>query len=616
MEVEMKNTKRTYVGIICACLLIFTPMTFSAVQEGVDAQIAKFKESVVSFVVEGEDKTEIARGTGFMIGKELMVTNYHLISKAAKIEGLDYKGKKVKIDGIVSHDSNFNLAVLKAKCKGLPLKPAGFASIKFGAELTAIGGNEAGELETYDGKVINMAEFDEGISTAEPGFSAPDTLSGGPVFDQDGNLVGIMLYPDGPSKFVLPSDLISRLSTAGAAVKFKKMQPEDYFSTYDGVWLAARLFSALQNSNKATKYLQEVIKLKPDFLKANLMLAEVQVKQRSYSSAVSTFQKIIQTNPELDTAHKGLGDVYIKMMKWSDAIPPLEKAVQLNPENKDVYQSIGKAYQEQRIFDKAAAAYEKHLELYPQRPGEVPAMLGASYFELKQYDKAISAFKKALEITPQDESILEKLAQSYQESGDLENAEAAYTQLTQINPDNAKYFFSLMIRMYDTNGMPDKAAAVAEKMIEIDPNNADAYYNLGYMYVKQEKWQEAIPHFQKAIEVRPEFDYAYMNLGYCYNQIKQYSKAIAAYTKLTELMPDNSDAWLNLAVNFMSTKKWSSAVAPLQKVIDLRPDYANAYYNLAIAFLNLQRNAEARQLYLKLREIDVNLANRLRNYLR
>lgn len=608
---------RIFMGWVCFCLFIISPLTLSAVQEGGEGQIAKLKESVVSFYVEGEDKVEIARGSGFMIGKELMVTNYHLISKAVKVEGLDYRGKKVKIDGIIAHDKNYDLALLKAKCKGPALKPAGFGGIKFGSELTAIGGNQAGELEVYEGKVINLAEFETGMSTAEPGFSAPDTLSGGPVFDENGQLVGILLFPDGPSKFMLPAEIIGKMATTGASVKFKNNQPVDYFSTYEGAWLAARLFTSLQStSSKGVKYLQEVLKLKPDFLEAHLMLADVQVKQRSYSAAVGSYQKIIQINPELDSAYMGLGDVFMKMMKWSDAIAPLEKAVELNPENITAYQQIGKAYSEQRIFDKSTAAFEKYLELNPQMPGEVPAMLGAGYFELKQYDKAIASFNRALEITPQDESILEKLAQSYQESGDFENAEIAYTKLTQINPDNAKYFFSLMIRMYDTNGMPDKAAAVAERMIELDPNNADAYYNLGYMYVKQEKWQEAIPHFEKAIEVRPDFDYAFMNLGYCYNQLKQYSKAVEAYKKLTEMMADNSDAWLNLAVNYMSLKKWSLAVDPLQKVIDLRPDYANAYYNLAIAYLNLQRNAEARQLYLKLREIDVNLANRLRNYLR
>jgi Flp pilus assembly protein TadD len=66
----------------------------------------------------------------------------------------------------------------------------------------------------------------------------------------------------------------------------------------------------------------------------------------------------------------------------------------------------------------------------------------------------------------------------------------------------------------------------------------------------------------------------------------------------------------------MQQKKWSSAVQPLRKVTELRPDYPLAYYNLGIVYLNMGDNASARQTYLKLKELDPSMAQKLLKYFR
>ncbi len=603
-----------FFGIIA---LIFMSLSFLYSQsEEATSIFEKNKQSVVSFVVMGEDKEEIARGTGFIIGKDLMLTNYHLVSQAKDAEGRDYRGKKVKILGIISYNKKYNLAVLQVKSKAPALTPGTFAGIKFSDELTVIGGNEAGEIQLYEGKVINLVEFETGLKEADLNITSAESLSGAPVFDKNGQLVGIMMYPETSSKFVIPAELINKVEKSGAVTKFKKWENEEYFETYEGSYLAAKLYTALGSSRKAVNYLKKLLKIKPEELDILVMLAETYSKQRNYSSAEATYKKIVALKPSLDNAYLGLGVVYIKMRKWSEAVTALEKAVQLNLDHKSAYLLIGRAYKEQKSYEKAADNFTKYLELNSNNPQDAYLQLGQCYLELEQHDKAIPALEEALKLDSQSLNINYRLAQCYQKVGQYEKAEGIYSNLAQISPDDAKVYFNNIIRMYDEAKMPDKAVNAAKKLIDLDPNNHESHYNMGAMLVKQKKYPEAIESFKKAIELKPDFVYAYANMGYSYSQMKKYSDAVEAFKKLVEVAPDDSNGWFNLGINYMQQKKWSSAVEPLRKTIELRPNFGLPYYNLGIVYLNLKDDYSARELYKKLKTFDPETASKLLKYLR
>lgn len=604
--------------IVFACFLsAFTSANYLVSQSEPAAGIfEKNKASVITFFILDENKSELSRGSGFIIGKDLMVTNFHLVSQAKSAEGLDSRGKKVKVEGIISLLKDYDLALVKVKSKAPPLPSGKFDSVMTGNALYVIGGNEIGELKIYEGKVSSVVEYTTNKKVADLDISAPGSLSGGPVFDASGQFVGMLFSPEGYVKFVLPAEVISEVSKTGVVTKFKKWNPVEYYKTQEGVNLAAQVFAATENHSRAAKYLKEVINFSPDDMNAQMLLASIYANQRNYSSAVSAYQKIVEKNPNLDKAYLGIGMVYVKMMKWQDAVAPLEKAIQLNAENTEAFSFLGKAYQEQRKFDKAAVAYKQYIEKDSEAPIETFVSLGECYSELNRHEDAILSFQKVAEKNPADLNINYKLAQSYQKAGQLEKADEIYTRLAQLSPEEAKIYFNTIIRMYDDAKMPDKAVEAANKLIALDPNNHESVYNLGAMLVKMQKFQEAAETFEKAIELNPSFEYAYANLGYCYSQLKNYKEAVAAFQKLTEIAPDNSDGHFNLAINYMQQKKWSGAVDPLNKTIELRPENGLAYYNLAITYLNLKDNYSAREVYNKLKGIDPNLASKLQKYLR
>ncbi|NOR16000.1 MAG: tetratricopeptide repeat protein [Candidatus Aminicenantes bacterium] len=608
--------KRNRTAAILGMVLLLSTGLLSQSDEEGKAIFDKNKESVISFVALNEDDIEIARGTGWMIGKDVMITNYHLVSGAKKAEGIDVNGKKVKVDGIISFDKKTNLAVVKAKSKAPALKMGNFADVKFGSVFYIVAANEAGEISSYSGKVINLAQDKAQNKVADTSISAPDSACGGPVFDATGQLVGILVFIDGPNKFVVPVGHVQSLSLAGKGIKFKSQDPIDYFTTEEGIYYAANMFSAIESTSKASKFLKEYLKFKPDDLDTYVTLAYIQTKQRDFSAAASSYNKVIELDPNRDGAYLGLGKVYTNMRKWAEAIGPLERAVQMNQDHIAAYALIGKAYKEQRIFDKATEAYEKYLGTNPKAPGESHQELAECYMELKQFEDAVRIYQIAVKIDPQNVRLNYKLAQAHQDAGQVDEAAAVYATLIDLSPEDAKVYFNTMIRMYDEAQMPDKAVEIARRQVEMEPENSEAVYNVGAMLLKQKNFTEAATAFEKAIELDPNFEYAYLNLGFCYSQVKDYNQAIATFEKFTGIVPDNDQGWFNLGINYMQLKQWSKAATALLKATELKPDNDYAYYNLAIAYLNLKDNFSAREVHKKLQGINPELADRLQKYLR
>ncbi len=615
------NKKRFF--IVLSMILLLAPLFIISQQTEEDKEeqalkiFNKYKESVIALKSIGEDDRVLYNGTGFAVGEKVIATNYHLVSQASSVEGTAIDGKNIKIKGIIDYDKEANIALLEINKKPPVLSLGDFNSVEFGERVFLIGANQLGQIRAYPGEIINIAESITNIKVADVSISAEDEASGGPVFDENGKVIGLIFYPESSSvKVIVPISVLDRVNMNSSSEKIKKVEPKDYFSTLEGAYFTGHSFAAVNNMYIAENNLKKVVEKDPDDVETKIVLAEVFTKGRAYSSAISTYEDILKINPESADIYLKMGTVYIDMRKWKEAIPALEKAIEMNPENADAYYNIGRAYEELENYEKAAENYKKFIDSNPQDLKDTYLRLGISQLESEQYEGAAESLEQAVKNNPENNNLKYRLADTYKKIGGYDDAASIYTNLAENNPKDANLYFNMMIKMYDEANMPNKAIESAEKLIELEPESADAHYNVGYMYMRQDQYSEAIPIFKKAIELNPDMEYAYMNLAVCYSQINQYSNSIEVLRKLVDKQPNNADAWLSIAVNYLKMKRWRSAIEPLRKTIELEPKNAQAYYNLGIAYLNLRDNANAREVYLQLKEINPEMAKRLLKFFR
>ena len=136
-------------------------------------------------------------GSGFIMSADgYIVTNYHVIENATKITVLPHNGKELTAKVVGSDEAN-DLTLLKVEATNLPFVTLGSSdALQVGDQVVAIG-NPLGELTATltvgyvsakdrivntDGTVINMLQTDAAINSGN---------SGGPLFDMNGNVVGI-----------------------------------------------------------------------------------------------------------------------------------------------------------------------------------------------------------------------------------------------------------------------------------------------------------------------------------------------------------------------------------------------------------------------------------------
>ena len=145
----------------------------------------------------GQEAVSASSGSGFILSEDgYILTNCHVVASANSIEVSLFNGDSFAAE-LVGSDSNFDIAVLKIKANGLPAVSVGDSdSLKVGEEVVAIG-NPLGEL-TFTMTNGILSALDREINTD----GVPQTMlqtnaainsgnSGGPLFDMDGNVIGV-----------------------------------------------------------------------------------------------------------------------------------------------------------------------------------------------------------------------------------------------------------------------------------------------------------------------------------------------------------------------------------------------------------------------------------------
>ncbi len=609
--------KRGKMGRGCMIAALFLACAMLPAQVDDASRILEQNKSGVLYLVGlGGNKEEISRGTGFAVSEDTLVTDYHVVARVMSMDAYTADNKKFKIEGILGVNKAANLAMLKIKGKQQSLIIGNFDIIAQGTRLFAIGANEAGELTVATAQVRQILQPTPELKVANFETSLPLTFSGAPVLDISGQVVGVLTVLDRGMKFIIPVNIFRFMSRLATPVEFKNWTHEDFFNSLEGSIQAGRIGTAIGDTGNAQRFLEQVLRLAPTNVEAHALLAKVYADQRDYSSALSAYRKLIELDPNRNSAYFELGVVLARTQKYDEALASLNRARELNFNSPEVFFQTGMIHEAKKDFAQAVDEYSKYLLTLPSDPVQAQMRLGVCAMEVGQYDRAAVAFQEALKAQPRDYQTNYNLAIAFQKAKQYDKAEEVLKRLIQYYPEDAVSYYSTILRMYDEAGMNDRAIDAARKVMELDPKNHVAVYNLGVMYQKLKRYDEAIATFQQSLTIKADFENAWFNIGRCYSDQKKYRESIEAFRRFCEIMPESAEGWLNMGVNYMYLKDFAGAVEPLQKCIALRPDYGPAIYNLGITYINLKAYDSAREVYQKLVGVDPALASQLRKFLR
>ena len=183
--------------IISALLIFATVLSLTACRskpfsENPDAIDAASK-SVVEITVYDKSNTAIAGGSGFFaFDSKTIVTNYHVIENAYKIEIIDDDDNTVEVSFIYNVNKEKDIAILRIDKEGSysPLKVAASAELRKGESVIAIGSPLGLKNTISKGTISNFVE-QAGIDMIQFTAAISHGSSGGALLNDSGEVIGI-----------------------------------------------------------------------------------------------------------------------------------------------------------------------------------------------------------------------------------------------------------------------------------------------------------------------------------------------------------------------------------------------------------------------------------------
>jgi Tfp pilus assembly protein PilF len=198
-------------------------------------------------------------------------------------------------------------------------------------------------------------------------------------------------------------------------------------------------------------------------------MALAQMTRGDATGALDDLLKAETLNPYDAEIQNALGLVYYSKEKYDKAVTHFQKALEFDPKHSDTHHNLGHLYLTQGRFDLAIVEFNKALEndLYRNRAQTLNA-LGFAYYKKRDYLKAEQTLKRCLD----------------------------HDRLYFLAHGNLGKVYIALERFED-------AQATLEKALQLRAVFPEAMLDLGLVYWKQGKKQQAIDLFKKVKQFDP-----------------------------------------------------------------------------------------------------------------
>ena len=227
-------------------------------------------------------------------------------------------------------------------------------------------------------------------------------------------------------------------------------------------------------------------------------------------------------------------------------------------------------------YEKALPYWEIVIEI---EPVAAYFSIGICYEKLGAYTKAVEAYKQVISLDPDGAGVHSNLGFAYSQLGFYKDAIEAFKQAIRINPDDAKAYCNMGVA-YDMHSLDKDAIEAWKQAIYIDPDYIDAYFKLGVKCMKTKYYKDAIEAFKQIIRIDPDFIQAYFGLAYTYDMHSLDKDAIEAFKQIIRIDPNNVDAHYSLGLSYSIIGDKKSALNEYKILKELDIDLANKLFDL------------------------------------
>lgn len=142
------------------------------------------------------------------------------------------------------------------------------------------------------------------------------------------------------------------------------------------------------------------------------------------------------------------------------------------------------------------------------------------------------------------------------------------------------YIRARLFQAFDKN---QQAATEYRQALRHNPQFVRAASSLGYLYARQDQFDEALRWFVEAVRIKSDDALSHFNLGFLLDKTGRREEAITAFREAVRLKPKLDQAWFGMGLSLAAQGRHEEAVAAFQEASLLQPMNAHAWYCLGMA---------------------------------
>jgi len=262
----------------------------------------------------------------------------------------------------------------------------------------------------------------------------------------------------------------------------------------------------------------------------------------------------------------------------------------------------GRAYLEKGDFLSAQRCLE---QMHKAEPGRMQGLelLSTVYWQLKKEIDLANLAQRAMDWDFESPEAHCVSGNCFSLQKDHETALVFFKRSLQLEPDFT-YTHTLSGYEYMSNEDFDKATACFRQALRSDERHYNAWYGLGAIYHRQEKFDLAEYHFERAVSIHPCSSVLRCNLGMAqYANGKAY-QALETLSEAFRLDPRNPQARFQRATIYSALHRPAEALTELEIVRDAAPREATVHFAMGKVLKRLGRPDEAMKCFLTAMDLD------------
>lgn len=322
---------------------------------------------------------------------------------------------------------------------------------------------------------------------------------------------------------------------------------------------------------------------------ATLCLIPVTVCAQASSTCKgpSGLEQTIASNPSTG-AYDALGSWFASQRHFSCAVTAFESAIRLDSKSWESHYDLGVALLTSGNPQRAVHELQTASSLKPGL-AQILLPLGAALSALHREDEAIVAFRTILKSDPNSIPALDGLTKAL-------IAQKRYTAaIAELKTAPSDEVLELNLAVaYSKNDNTDEALKTLSNIVKEHPDYAQGHFNMGVVYVQENRYNEAAQEFHEAMRLDPKDDVTALSYVKALVVLAQFDKAEPVIQSYLKRRPHDFDSLYFSGVVEKGLGNNVQAESFLRQAVAIDPNYFDARYSLGFVLARLGRPAEAR----------------------